>query len=73
MRKEFPSEVDKTTVIVNIIQPHQPEPKTLAEARGVVTSDYQAELEQNWMLALHNKYPVEIDEKVLEKVRNRYQ
>lgn len=73
VRKEFPSEVDKTTVIVNIIEPHKPEPKTLAEARGVVTSDYQAELEQNWMLALHKKYPVEINEKVLEKVRNLYQ
>ena len=71
--KEFPSTVDQSTVIVNIIEVRQPEPKTLREAKGLVTSDYQVELEEKWMETLHKKYAVKIDEKVLDKVRNLYQ
>ena len=71
--KEFPSTVDQSTVIVNIIEKHQPEPKTLREAKGLVTSDYQIELEEKWMATLRKKYPVTIDEIILEKVRNLYQ
>lgn len=71
--KEIPSTVDQSTVIVNIIEVRDPEPKTLREARGVVTSDYQVELEEKWMDALREKYPVTIDEKVLAKVRELYQ
>lgn len=72
-RNEIPSTVDKSTVIVNIIELRKPEPKTLGEARGLVTSDYQSELEENWMKRLHEKYPVKIDEKVLDQVRALYQ
>lgn len=72
-RKEFPSTVDKTTVIISVIQVRQPEVKTLREAKGLVTSDYQVELEEKWMKALHDKYPVHIDEKVLDQVKKRYQ
>lgn len=71
--KEFPSTVDNTTVIVNIIEVRDPEPKTLREAKGLVTSDYQVELEEQWMEQLHKKYPVKIDQKVLAKVRSLYQ
>lgn len=71
--KEFASTVDQSTVIVNIIELRQPEPKTLREAKGLVTSDYQTELEEKWMAALHEKYPVKINEKVLDKVRKLYQ
>jgi peptidyl-prolyl cis-trans isomerase SurA len=70
---EIPSTVDNSTVIVNIIEIRSPEPKTLREAKGLVTSDYQLELEEKWMEVLHEKYPVVIDEKVLEKVRALYQ
>jgi peptidyl-prolyl cis-trans isomerase SurA len=73
MRKEFPSTVDNSTVIVNIIELRQPEPKTLGEARGLVTSDYQVELEQKWIERLREKYPVKIDQKVLEQVKALYQ
>ncbi len=62
-----------TTTIVNILQVRKPEIKTLREAKGLVTSDYQVELEEKWMDALHKKYPVQIDEKVLNQVRKRYQ
>ena len=70
---EIPSTVDQSTVIVNIIEVRDPEPKTLREAKGLVTSDYQVELEEHWMEELRAKYPVVINEKVLEKVRNLYQ
>ena len=69
---EIPSTVDESTVIVYIRELREPEPKTLKEARGLVTSDYQVELEQKWVQALHEKYPVKVNEKVLEKVRHLY-
>ena len=72
-RKEISSEVDKATTIVNIIDVLPAQPKTFREAKGLITSDYQVELEQQWMEKLHRKYPVKINEKVLEKVRKRYQ
>lgn len=70
--KEIPSTVDKTTVIVVIMDVRAPEQKTLNEAKGLVTSDYQAEIERQWMERLHKKYPVDINKSVLEKVRKRY-
>ena len=73
VRNEIPSTVDNTTVIVSIAELRGSEPKTLAEARGLVTSDYQTELESKWMEKLHQKYPVKINEKVLNQVRALYQ
>ena len=72
-RNEIPSTVDQSTVIVCIREVRKPEQKTLKEARGLVTSDYQVELEQNWVKTLKEKYPVKINESVLEKVRKMYQ
>ena len=73
VRNEIPSTVDKSTVIVNIIELRGPEKKTLGEARGLATSDYQTELEEKWVESLRKKYPVKIDEKVLNQVRALYQ
>ena len=42
------------------------------EAKGLVASDYQAELEQQWMERMRQKYPVTVNQSVLEKVRKRY-
>ena len=72
VRNEIPSTVDQSTTIVCIREVRKPEQKTLKEARGLVTSDYQVELEQNWVKSLKEKYPVKINESVLEKVRNMY-
>ena len=70
---EIPSTVDQSTVLVFIRELRDPEPKTLKEARGLVTSDYQVELEENWVKTLKKKYPVVVNEKVLDKVRKLYQ
>lgn len=71
-RNEIPSTVDETTTIVCIRELRKPEPKTLKEARGLITSDYQVELEQKWIQSLKERYPVKINEKVLDKVRKLY-
>ena len=73
VRNEIPSTVDQSTTIVCIRELRGPEEKTLKEARGLVTSDYQVELEQKWVKSLKERYPVKINEKVLDKVRKLYQ
>lgn len=68
----YPSKVDNSTQIVKIVEVRQPEPKTFKEARGVVTSGYQAELEAQWLEQLREKYSVTVDEKLLNKVKENY-
>ena len=69
----IPSTVDNTTKVLKIIEVRDPEPKTLKEAKGVIISSYQTQLEADWLESLKAKYPVTIDEKLLEKVRKQYQ
>lgn len=45
------------------------EPKEADDVRSKVISDYQAQLENDWIKYLHAKYPVKIDKKVLETVK----
>ena len=45
-----------------------PKLKELEEVRGIVIADYQNELDRQWITALREKYPVEIDEDVLQRV-----
>lgn len=66
------SKVDESTVVVCIREVRKPEQKTLREAKGLVTSDYQVELEDKWVKSLREKYPVKVDEAVLKEVRNLY-
>ena len=46
----------------------QPEPKSLKEAKGFVVSDYQTELEAEWLNTLKNKYPIVTNEAVLNSL-----
>ena len=43
-----------------------PEPKTLKEAKGLATSDYQNYLEKEWIKELRAKYPVTVNEEVVK-------
>ncbi|WP_045689275.1 peptidylprolyl isomerase [Hymenobacter sp. AT01-02] len=43
-------------------------PKSLAEARGQATSDYQNHLEKEWIAQLREKYPVSINQPEVEKL-----
>jgi peptidyl-prolyl cis-trans isomerase SurA len=42
--------------------------KTLSEARGVVTAEYQNQLEKEWIEELRNKYEIKIHKDVLESI-----
>jgi len=56
-------------VIVNIKKVLKPEPKTLNEARGLITADYQNYLEKEWIRYLRAKYPVVVNREVLAKIK----
>lgn len=45
------------------------EPEELQDVRGLVTTDYQSELQEEWENELRSKYPVTVNEKVLKKVK----
>jgi peptidyl-prolyl cis-trans isomerase SurA len=58
---------DSTAGFVKIIKIHPAnEQRSFEEARGLVINDYQNLLEEKWILELKRKYPVKINEKVLE-------
>jgi peptidyl-prolyl cis-trans isomerase SurA len=44
-------------------------PKTLNEAKGVITADYQGFLEARWLSELQAKYRVEIFKDVLYSIK----
>jgi peptidyl-prolyl cis-trans isomerase SurA len=46
----------------------QPEPKTLKEAKGMVTSDYQNHLEKEWIAEMRSRYPVTVNEEVVKSL-----
>ncbi len=45
--------------------------KKLSDARGLYTADYQTVLEEKWIEKLRSKYTIEINEEVLEDLRNK--
>ena len=45
-------------------------PEEMNDVRGLVTADYQDELEKQWVAELRKKYSVEIDRDVLKTVNN---
>jgi peptidyl-prolyl cis-trans isomerase SurA len=51
---------------------NKPDPKPLNEIRGIVMSDYQNFLEENWLADLRKKYPVVVDTKLLNKIEQKY-
>ncbi|MFO7878923.1 MAG: peptidylprolyl isomerase [Bacteroidales bacterium] len=59
-------EADDESVLY--IRKHEPSVKELSEARGLVTADYQNQLEKDWLEALHDKYEITIHEDVLKKI-----
>jgi len=46
-----------------------PEHKTLSEARGIITADYQNYLEEEWLKQLRNKYTVIVNQDVLSTIK----
>jgi len=54
-------------IAVNKIVPKSP--KKLAEARGMVTSDYQNYLEKDWIANLRNNHKIVVNQEVLSTVK----
>jgi peptidyl-prolyl cis-trans isomerase SurA len=54
-------------VVVDKIEAERP--KTLQEARGAVTTDYQNQLDKEWIATLKAKYPVTVNRDVLQMVK----
>lgn len=57
-----------TIVFVDVKNKLAPEPKTLDEAKGLVTAEYQAALEKDWIAELRKKYEVVVYNEVLKNV-----
>lgn len=53
-------------VYIKAVEP--PQPKGLEEIRGVVIADYQDYLEEQWINQLKEKYPVKVNEEVLDSM-----
>ena len=53
-------------IVIDEILP--PQLKSLAEIKGIVIADYQNYLDQQWIAQLRQKYPVDIQENVLQQV-----
>ncbi len=45
------------------------QPETAADIRGHVTTDYQNELERQWIASMRDRYKVKINKKLLKKVK----
>ena len=55
---------------VNVVGEKMKRPKSYKDVRTSVLSDYQDQLEKEWVESLRRKYPVEINEDVLKTVNN---
>jgi len=56
-------------VFVNIYEFIQPQQKELKECRGLVISDYQKVLEEEWIKELQKKYTVSINKEILNSIK----
>jgi peptidyl-prolyl cis-trans isomerase SurA len=62
-----PAGFDETTTFVHGKIVHN-EQKTLKDAWGLYSSDFQVQVENEWIDSLKKKYPIKINNKVLDKI-----
>lgn len=62
------TETDMTFHLVEVNRLVAPGIKSFEEARASIISDFQNQLEQNWIALLRKKYPVEVNQKVKKSV-----
>tara|TARA_B100000809_G_scaffold167875_1_gene165241 strand:+ start:1661 stop:3643 length:1983 start_codon:yes stop_codon:yes gene_type:complete len=60
---------DNGIVLVEVENVLAPEAKLLNEIKGLITSDYQNHLEEEWVKSLKSKYAVVVNKKVLKLVK----
>ena len=67
--KPVVNKADNTASFAYVLQLHnKPEPRSFAEAKGLVINDYQSELEKSWLQKLKKKYPVTVNPQVWHDV-----
>jgi peptidyl-prolyl cis-trans isomerase SurA len=66
-KKGISEDMDKNgkVVFVDVKAIIAPQPKALDDVRGLVTTDYQNYLMTQWLKDLHAKYPVQVNQQVL--------
>jgi peptidyl-prolyl cis-trans isomerase SurA len=63
------NKADNTASFAYVVRNYtKTEPRSFADARGLAINDYQIELEKNWVEQLKKKYPVSINEAVLNNL-----
>jgi peptidyl-prolyl cis-trans isomerase SurA len=62
-----PANFDETTTFVHG-KTAKNELKDLKEAWGLYSSDFQEQIEKEWIDSLRQKYPIVINKKVLKKI-----
>jgi peptidyl-prolyl cis-trans isomerase SurA len=65
-----PIQIEKRNHIVIVHQQLTPTNKTLTEAKGIVTSDYQEYLENQWIKYLRTNYTFKVNQDVLNSITN---
>ncbi len=68
LSKAIPSVIENKASVVFIKKIIPPGIMTFEQARGLVVSDYQDYLEKVWVQQLRKKYPVRVNEKVLNRL-----
>lgn len=59
-------------VLYNILEIKPKKTETLEEAKGAVISDYQKDLEEKWIQTLQSKATINVNKKVLKKLKKQY-
>jgi peptidyl-prolyl cis-trans isomerase SurA len=69
-QKGFSREINKegSVIFVDVKEVLPAQPRKLEECRGLVTSDYQSQLEKQWIETLKNRYKVEVNQQVLQSM-----
>ncbi|NVO03837.1 MAG: hypothetical protein HXX09_14160, partial [Bacteroidetes bacterium] len=61
--------LEKSVVFVDIKKKIAPDNKTLSEAKGLITADYQNSLEKSWLEDLKKKYTVQVNKDILSTIK----
>jgi peptidyl-prolyl cis-trans isomerase SurA len=62
---------DNQVVFVNVKRVIPAGPKSLDEAKGLITADYQNQLEKEWIESLRAKYPVTVNQGVVDSIATK--
>ena len=61
--------IDNRFVFVNVNMILPPQPKTIDEARGLITAQYQDYLEKEWIAELRSKFSFQVNQKEIDRIK----